>query len=174
VRQIGALALVLALSACGSDPEPRFDDDPTPTVAPSSAEPSKEPWEEKSDDGAIAFVEHWIDEFNAMRVSGEPDELLQLSTPKCESCQNFADLTRQIYGAGGSVITKGWSPLSVSRPAEANSVRPTLSVRVKQAPQVLRESKQSKPVDYDGGTVDLVAHLKWARGRWLMDRLDLA
>lgn len=174
-RHALALGLVLALSACGSDPEPRFEADPSP--APSEVTTSataKEAWEEKSDDGAIAFVEHWIDEFNKMRATGDTGTVADLSSKTCDSCRNFVQLTNQIYDAGGSLETAGWMPLTVSQPAESSSDAPVLSVRVKQAPQTVIESRESEPVEYDGGRIDLVAHLKWARDRWQMTRLDRA
>ena len=174
-RHALALGLVLALSACGGDPEPQFEADPSP--APSevaTSAPAKEAWEEKSDDGAIAFVGHWIDEFNAMRASGETSTIEDLSHKSCDSCSNFVQLTEQIYDAGGSLETGGWTPLSGSQPAQSSSSAPVLSVRVRQSPQTLIESRDSEPVEYDGGRIDLVAHLKWARNGWQMTRLDRA
>ena len=77
-------AVVLALTGCGDDPEPRVAD---PTSTPkSSSSPSasaaieKEPWEEKTDDGAVAFVEHWLEVFNEMQRDGDQDDLRALST----------------------------------------------------------------------------------------------
>ena len=175
VAQGLAAGLALALSACGGDPEPRFEAEPSPTPSEvSSSAPATEAWEEKSDDGAVAFVEHWIDEFNAMRATGKTDSLVRLSSKACDSCSNFAHLTRQIYDAGGSLETEGWTAQSVSRPAQASSKTPVLSVRVKQAPQVLIETSTSDPVEYDGGRIDLVAHLEWTRDGWRMARLDRA
>ena len=179
-RTIGALASSLALaatlSACGGDPEPRFEEQPS--AAPSTASPSApaepEPWEEKSDDGAVAFVEHWIDEFNIMRATGETEAVDRISTSDCESCVGSIDLTEELYQAGGGIETEGWRVLSVSEPAQANSQSPTLGLRVLQAPQRLTRESGATPEQFEGGRADLTAYVVWRAGRWQMDRLDLA
>ena len=56
--------LLAALGACSEDePEPKFAPSespaPTETITPEPAA-----WEEKSEDGAVAFAEHWVDVFN--------------------------------------------------------------------------------------------------------------
>jgi len=179
-RTIGTLApglaLVAALSACGGDPAPRFEAEPSaePTTASPSASAEPEPWEERTDDGAVAFVAHWVAEFNKMRATGDTSELLKLSTDRCETCTNFVEYTDQIFSSGGSLETEGWSLISVSQPAEENSDRPIISMRVDQAPQVLRESGTAEPEKFTGGKANFVAHLRWGDGRWLMHRLDAA
>lgn len=171
-----SLALAAALSSCGGDPEPQFEAEPSaePTTSSPSASAEPEPWEERTDDGAVAFVEHWIDEFNTMRATGVTSELVKLSTDGCETCTNFVEYTDQIFNSGGSLETEGWSIISVSQPAEANSDRPVISLRVDQAPQVLRESRNAEPEEFTGGKANFVAYLRWADGRWLMQRLDAA
>ena len=87
--------------------------------------------------GAIAFVEHWIDEFNTMRATGDTAAVDRISTPNCESCVGSIDLTEELYQAGGAIETEGWKVLSVSEPAQADSQNPTIGLRVLQAPQRL-------------------------------------
>ena len=144
------------------------------TTASPSASAEPEPWEERTDDGAVAFVEHWIDEFNAMRASGDTQTLDQISTSDCESCVGSIDLTEELYQAGGGIETEGWQVLSVSEPAQANSSSPVIGLRVLQAPQRLTRESGSEPEQFSGGRADLTAYVVWRSGRWQMDRLDLA
>jgi len=111
---IPALALVIAmLAGCSDDPEPLFaDPSPSetaqPTAEPSTAEPEPEPWEENSPDGAIAFVEHWIDTFNESNKTGDIEVLDQLSHPRCQTCNSFMSLTEEVYKSGGRIQGRGW------------------------------------------------------------------
>jgi hypothetical protein len=179
-RTIGALASSLALAAvlsgCGGDPEPQFEEEPSaaPATTSPSASAEPEPWEEKSDEGAIAFVEHWIDEFNKMRASGNTEAIDAISTSSCESCVGSIALTRELYSAGGQIDTEGWRILSISEPAEKGSEEPLIGLRVLQAPQLLTRDAEAKPERFEGGRADLTAFLVWRQGRWQMDRLDLA
>lgn len=175
VAQGLAAGLALALSACGGDPEPRFEAEPSPTPSEvTSSAPVKEAWEEKSDDGAVAFVEHWIDEFNAMRATGDAEPLRALSDRSCESCTASIAYTEEIYSSGGELVTDGWELLQASAPADANSLNPVLGLRVRRSPQVLRESAEAQPQRFKGGDADYTAYLEWKSGGWIMTRLDLA
>jgi hypothetical protein len=168
-------ATTLVLAGCGADAEPKFEAEPSSTPTSASPTPDKpEPWEERSDEGAIAFVEHWIDAYNRMRSSGETDAVEAISSKRCESCIGSIELTRQIYSAGGSLRTTGWKVVSISEPAVAEAAQPVIGIRIERAPQVLRESADAEPQRFAGGPADYTAHLMWESGRWLMDRLDLA
>lgn len=171
-----SLALAAALSSCGGDPEPQFEAEPS--AEPSSSSPSAsaepEPWEERTDDGAVAFVEHWIDEFNTMRATGDTETLDLISTADCESCVGSIQLTEDLHEAGGGIETEGWRVLSVSEPARRNSPTPVIGFRVLQAPQRLTREDGAKPEQFSGGRADLTAYVVWRSGRWQMNRLDLA
>ncbi|ANH38167.1 hypothetical protein I601_1736 [Nocardioides dokdonensis FR1436] len=171
-----AAALLLALTACsGDDPEPKVAD-PTPSASPSpseSAAPAKEEWEKKTDDGAVAFVEHWVDVFNKARSGGDTEELSRLSSPDCETCSNFMKLIDQIYGAGGSVETKGWRVAQFGEPLNSPAAESVLPISVDQAPQILRKTADSKPQRNSGGRAGFIAFIAWNSGRWQMTRLDI-
>ncbi len=172
-RHALALGLVLALSACGSDPEPRFEADPSP--APSevtTSAPAKEAWEERSDDGAIAFVEHWIDEFNAARSTGDTEALSSNSASDCETCNNFVDLIDSIYAAGGSIATEGWQIAAVGQLPQSGR-RTVVPITVKQAPQEYEESAGAEIQRNPGGEVGMTAAVVWTDDAWKMARLDL-
>lgn len=168
------LVLVATLSACGGDPEPRFQEEPS--AAPSAASPSAsaepEAWEERTDDGAVAFVEHWIDEFNISVSTGDSTRLERLSQADCTTCSNFVGLTTQIYDAGGSVEGGGWAIASTSEPERSNGAT-LISINIDQEPQTIRESAGAKPDGYSGGRVDYLATIIWDQGAWSMAALDV-
>jgi len=167
------LALVAALSACGGDPAPRFEAEPSaePTTASPSASAEPEPWEERTDDGAVAFVEHWIDVFDVAKEDGDTAMLLSLSSPDCQTCQNFAETTEDIYARGGSLTSNGWKVRSISEPIKSD--RSTLiAVDVLQTPQEVRRSESAKPEKFEGGRIDLAFTLAWANGAWTVKKLE--
>lgn len=108
-RHALALGLVLALSACGGDPEPQFEADPSPTPSEvTSSAPAKEAWEEKSPEGAVAFAEHWTATFSEAFQTGETKSLVAISTKDCEGCNFFTSLIREVYDGGGSISGSAW------------------------------------------------------------------
>lgn len=113
-RTIGALASSLALaatlSACGGDPEPRFEAEPS--AAPSTASPSAsaepEPWEERTPEGAVAFAKHWTATFSEAFQTGETTDFERLSDEACETCGDLTALIKDIYGQGGRIDGAPW------------------------------------------------------------------
>ena len=58
--------------------------------------------------GAIAFVKHYIDVFNYASNTGDVAELQRLSDPKCEGCNNYIELYKNTYAAGGYFKDSDW------------------------------------------------------------------
>ncbi len=178
-RTIGALAsslaLVAGLSACGGDPEPRFQQEPSaaPSTASASASVSAEPepWEEKSDDGAVAFVEHWVDVFDESKEDGDTNELSALSSTSCVTCQNFIEMTNEIYGNGGSVTSEGWTIESISEPVRSDDST-LVAVNVLQSPQRIQRTSDSKVEKFEGGKIDFAFTLRWQEGAWTVEAVD--
>ncbi|WP_341231172.1 DUF6318 family protein [Nocardioides salarius] len=169
-------AAVLALAGCGGDdPTPQVAD-PTPTASVSaspsaSAAVEKEAWEKKTDDGAVAFVEHWLEVFNEAETTGETQVLEDLSAPGCETCANFVEITNDIYGAGGFIKSEGWKIQQVGRPTET-ATETVVAFNVDQTPQRVRQTAESETLARPGGKLSLSAHLAWRGGKWVMNRLD--
>ena len=64
---------LLAVGCSDEEPTPKF----APSESPSPSEtttPTAEPeaWEVKSEDGAVAFAEHWVDVFNDAATLDRP------------------------------------------------------------------------------------------------------
>ena len=166
-------AVVLALTGCGDDPEPRVAD-PTSTPSSSSspsesAAAEKEPWKEKTDDGAVAFVEHWLSTFNEMQSTGETVAFRELATIECETCANFVSLADETYSGGGRIQSDGWrlksaSPTSLDVPGGYQ-----LALSVRQMPQKVYETAKAEPESFPGGTVTFLATVVWTNDGWRMD-----
>lgn len=171
------LAVLGGLAGCGEDLEPQFEADPSesPSVAETptaseSAEPA--PWEEKSPDGAVAFVEHWMSLFNTAETTGDVEPMLNASTATCETCNNFAAETRRVYDAGGRMSSDGWKILQTADPVKTRHGL-SVAVQVKQTPQRVQEDADSEVRTNPGVEVSLAAYLVWRQGQWRMQKLDL-
>ena len=114
---IVAVSALLALSACDTTSEPSAPPTSEDALTTATAEPpapvedvevttepeptSEEPTEEaapemdQTEEGAQAFVEHYMDELNAARFSGAIEEVSGLATTECASCQNFVTTAEQ-------------------------------------------------------------------------------
>lgn len=166
-------ATTLVLAGCGADAEPKFEADPSP-AAPTSAtltpdEP--EPWEEKSDEGAIAFVEHWIAGFNQMQSTGETAAFRSLGTKDCEACDNFVDITRSIYGNGSTVDSRGWSVRGADIPPGQKGSDRDVSVVIDQAAEVITDSN-GKIDRNSAGRITVIATVTWTPAGWRMSGVE--
>lgn len=173
VAQGLAAGLVLALSACGGDPEPRFEEEPSPTPSEvTSSAPAKEAWEEKSPEGAVAFAEHWLAAFNQAENSGDVAELRLLSSRECESCSNFVAAIQEVYGSGGRMRSDGWRVLSVGEPTLVDQGY-SVPLQVEQSDQEVVAEAGAKPQLNRGIKIGLAAQVSWTQSTWKMQRLDI-
>ncbi|MGZ8799330.1 MAG: DUF6318 family protein [Aeromicrobium sp.] len=101
------MATALLCVGCTED-KPR-EPDPTTKPSPTATVPSM-PNEAEANtvDGAIAFVEHYVDVFNYASNTGDVTELQRLSDPKCEGCTEYIDLFEGTYAAGGFYRDSDW------------------------------------------------------------------
>ncbi len=170
-------AAVLALAGCGGDdPTPQVAD-PTPSASVSaspsaSAAVEKEAWEKKTDDGAVAFVEHWLEVFNEMQVTGERSDLRAISSGECQSCANIFEKSEEIYGAGGSIQTKGWSVDQIGISPGLEDDERQVAVRVRQTPQTVMSADGEK-TKFPGGPLTVTATVAWSGNEWTMQELAL-
>lgn len=171
-RTIGALASSLALaatlSACGGDPEPRFQSEPS--VAPSTASPSvdagPEPWEERTPEGAVAFAKHWTATFSEAFQTGETTALNDISADQCEGCNFFVGLIREVYDGGGSIDGDAWQLVNAgwSSPSGKDSILAvTGTMRI--PAQTIRRSGE-EPAEAEPLTERYIFTVSWSGGRW--------
>jgi hypothetical protein len=171
-------AAALALAGCGGD-------DPTPQVADPtssasvSASPSataaveKEAWERKTDDGAVAFVEHWLEVMNEAENSGETDEFRSLGTEDCQTCGRIATYTDRLYASGGYSRSDGWDVLSASDPRPGPDKTTLVAVNVRTSRQELKENATAEVRTNKPSEVTLTAYARWTGSAWTMTEVEL-
>lgn len=163
-RHALALGLVLALSACGGDPEPQFEADPSP--APSevtTSAPAKEAWEEKSDDGAIAFVEHWVEAFSDAFQTGDTAAVRDLADAGCDACDGLVDLIDAAYADGGSIRGDAWSVVAARPSGTPPEGRAAVSADIEQPQQVVKKAGE-RPMRTSAGEATYLFELSWDGG----------
>ncbi|MEP7740118.1 DUF6318 family protein [Nocardioides sp. 31GB23] len=171
-------AAALALAGCGGDdPTPQVAD-PTPTASVSaspsaSAAVEKEAWEKKTDDGAVAFVEHWLEVFSTAFQTGEVRELQALHANSCSACAGFEQLISDAWDSGGSIEGAAWTASSLAPSQNPPDGKAAISVTVEQPKQVILESdgtKQQTPA----GSADYLFELNWTGGEWQVANFTIA
>lgn len=170
-RWVVAAGVALLVTGCSADPKPRLSEPsetPAVTSTPSptaSAEP--EPWEVRSEAGAVAFVKHWLTAFNQAAKSGETESLRSLSAEGCGTCANFAALIEELYGSGGRLESDGWRVSEVAVAEGLPASRASVSVRIEQSAE--RIHRRDEPVEvHPAGRATYTAELTWRQGRWSM------
>ncbi|WP_375003241.1 DUF6318 family protein [Aeromicrobium sp. CTD01-1L150] len=106
-RTVTLVIAALLLAACNGKPEvrePDPSDSPTASAAPTMPAQAKE----DSDEGAAAFVAHWIDVFNFAARTGEIEPLTELG-PNCEACNNYAKGLQENFEAGDAPEHDLWT-----------------------------------------------------------------
>ena len=122
VRTIIAAAMfsfALALVGC-SDPQPKEPDGPTATptqVAPTLPEAATE----DSEEGAVAFVKHYIELLNYAANTGDVKPLREASDPNCEGCNSYIALFEETYANGGYFRDSLWTIDSITSPENRQS-----------------------------------------------------
>ena len=111
VRTIIAAAVfssALALVGC-SDPEPKEPNGPTKTATPTQVAPTlPEAATKDSEEGAVAFVKHYIELLNYASDTGDVERLREASDPKCGGCNSYVELYESTYANGGYFKDSGW------------------------------------------------------------------
>lgn len=166
---------LLVVGGCADDPKPKVaPPSQTPTSASPTATPTPEPWEKKTNAGAVAFAKHWIDVFNEAQGSGETNALRALSEPNCGSCDNFATYLEDVYAEGGRFVSDGWRVEETAQTVRLqDSAMPRVALRIKQSPEIVHRGGSGKVERFPGGMVSYSATLEWVADGWRMSRLDL-
>lgn len=160
--------LLAALGACSEDePDPQFAPSPSPTPTETTT-PEPEAWEVKSEDGAVAFAEHWVDVFTDAVNAGESDGLRSLSGGECATCTAIADRVDSIEADGGFYRSPGWRVLQAVPAQDMPANEALISMRVLQGKEVFRESAASTVVRNPSSRATYSARLAWADGGWRM------
>ena len=152
-RVVVALALPLALTACGGDPIA-----PPPLTPVTSTTTSPTPTEEP--ETAEEFIRRWQAEADKMQNTGDTTAYLSLSQG-CGPCADFAQMVRRIYGDGGYIKYGGTTVVSVERrPGNA------FDYQVVTGPTEYRETASGSVKRLEGGTSKLGVELARVADEW--------
>jgi hypothetical protein len=96
------------------------------------------------------LARHWVAALNYAMTTGDT-EALQAASRGCDGCDEYVNLYRGIYSAGGLLRTKGWTPTFLQVDAQ-RADRATVLLEVRAAPsrykltnsQRLRSSGESR------------------------------
>ncbi|WP_133241291.1 DUF6318 family protein [Nocardioides gansuensis] len=130
--------------------------------------PTPEPWEAKTDDGAVAFVRHWFDLLNVARLEGETEPLLGVSTKDCATCNNVAELAQRLHQPGGIYDSKPWQILQISSPTKYDPPAWQVAVRVLQPAARVKLPDEKKVHETARGRKTLAATFFWRGDQWKM------
>lgn len=196
-----ALALALALGACsekdpGSLPTPPSSESPSPpptesttpssatsspsspSPSPPSAEPSAKPTPEQppvsredTQEGAVAFTFYFVDVLNYTSESGDVSTLESISTEKCASCRNIANITRKVYKAGGYIKGSHWEVLSHSSIHDGDQWQLSLDVRAD--PQTYKPSADEPAEQRRGGRYVMAMTVEHQGDGWRVQELEI-
>lgn len=165
---------VVGLSACSDDPEPTFaPPSSSPSATESASGPVKEPWERKTDAGAVAFAKHWMATFSEAMNSGDTTPLLALSAADCQICADFATRLDSINSAGGFYEGDGWTVTEAVPAPNPGEDAAIVALRIREGAERVRESADAEVVEHESAMSSWSAHLEWTNGEWRMADLEL-
>jgi hypothetical protein len=169
-RSWAGIAMVLALSACSGDPEPKFEAEPpartdTPeTVETTSVTPTAAP------QGPEDVVRAWVEAQTEALSTGNTATMKDLAAIDCRGCSNFASQIDGIYAAGGHIEGGTWELVSTSLEDSKPSVA-TVSAAVRIAAGQNFKTSTSEPIAFEASSRLLRFKLKEDGTTW---RVSLA
>jgi hypothetical protein len=141
------LAGVFSLAACTSEPEPKFEAEPSQSATQTAGDSvSASPTSTVSEQGPTSVVSAWVQARNAALQNGNTSGVDRLSAPTCRSCEELNKVIRQIYEAGGSFSTSGWTISSSEESVQDGSAEVNAAIVV--AGGQTLASSGAEPVSY--------------------------
>ncbi len=158
---------------------------PSPTVVvPSSTEPSvvvptlaPVPPEAmvQTPEGAVAFLQWWVQMYNYVELTGETELITTHSEPGCTFCSNFIEDIQPIYDTGGRI--------EVDAPTVFENIRPNpITAEGYLVLQFDASAGATRSYQSDGTLVDeagstatplpFIAGVQWVVDHWVITDLD--
>jgi len=169
------IALVFALAACSSAPQPR---EPTATTTPAPAPSSTAtapamPAQatEDSPEGAAAFVVYWVAAFNYAQSTGITAGLEALSASECTGCQSYIRLFGNAYSNGGYIEGNSWTAgrLKIDYGVPETYLTTTVSI----SGGTSRQSADASPMEDSPTEVKLSFAIQRKQSEWHITQLAL-
>ena len=173
-RSLAVVGLVaaLTLSACSDDsPEPRFE--PESSSAAATTTPSSPTTEASETEPVgrtpVATVRAWFAALSMAMESGDLSAVKDLTSPRCETCNEQIDAVSGVYEAGGHYQPDGvgWQVVRAKRGSSTAS-EAQVTVALKLAAGTTVPSEGADPISYP--VEHRIAELKLilTDGRWLV------
>jgi hypothetical protein len=167
---------VLVVAGCQSNPEPppldrtSTSESPTPSPSPPVDAPPPLPDAAKgtSEASAKAFVRHYVELINFAVATGSTQAFTAVSDRNCVSCNAVADRVRNVYGAGGSIISDGWVIESIQTVPSQPTRAPKFDVGLRLSKQIVRKAADSRPETFEGGKLPATFHLVRRGDAWFI------
>ncbi|KGN39550.1 DUF6318 family protein [Knoellia subterranea] len=177
---------VLLLSGCGDKDEPTQSGSSTPTTSSStasgtpptsaspsaSASPSTNPSipaaaRERTEAGAIAFLEFWFDEFSRGMVDPQnaPD-LFAISDKDCIGCKKSQDLITEYTKGGWSVKQPGMTVVEPALATDVKADRVIINFTLEEISQPLYQNGKLTKNKVPAASIKKGAALKWVNDSW--------
>lgn len=148
-----------ALTTATPEPAPTTEAAPATEATPTTAEPVATTTEpeavmDQSEEGAEAFVEHYISTLNAVHLrQAEVKELRALAKNSCKTCQGFADAADSVIFDRDYIRHVSSKPLLIGDDARVES-------------RILQVEGEKE--------IDSVFTLEWDEDQWLVAEIQLA
>lgn len=177
------LLLAVTLAACSSDPEPvtlppvisqgspSLVGTPTPTTSPVAdiASSIARPQDQRTPDGASAFVRYYFAVYDASAASGSVSTLVSISDPTCKTCALYVKRVDSVREAGGTQRGAATTVVEALTPGSQLDY-PLVDVRVTTAAgriEFTNGSSQELPAAANNFDMQLM----WANDRWIAFRI---
>jgi len=117
--------------------------------------------------GAKAFVRHYIETLNYTTATGDTSTLAALDDGSCRSCSAIIGRVRNVYGAGGSIESRGWVIKSLAVVGQPK--RPLVDAGLLLSPQSVTKQRGDRPVRFKGGRLPVTFRLIRVGHGWRVD-----
>ncbi len=167
---IAAATLPLLLAGCtDDDPVPQIPDPTTPSPTTSETTAAPEPWEEQTEDGAIAFAEHWIDLLNNARLDYDIEPFAAANATACRTCSNMVELFEVWQADGTAYESEPWRIEQVATIA-AEPTETRLGLRVNRPKEQVTDPNGRVTMN-PRSQVTYAATVTWSKNSWRMHEL---
>lgn len=119
---------------------------------------------------AEAFMERYIQAFNAATATGETAVLAAMGDGTCESCSAASGRVERLYDRGGHISSAGWTLKRMAIAMTPGGAK--VSVDINLSPQVVIERANSPTTRYKGGQISTTFLLSFRQSRWLVDEIE--
>ena len=157
--RVGALAGVVAagallLAACSGDSAEDSPPPPPPLMA------------EKSEQGALAFVEHFFDQVNAAAMGPDTELIPVLSSPTCDACAGLQGMVVALVAAAQRAAAPLFSVGDIGAVAQEGGTTYVIEFTLHSAAIEILNADDSVETVLQAGESGRVVAVRWEDGAW--------